>query len=295
MDTLTYELVTLCKRCRTGSFGTQAQRKKQLKLIAEQLKELGYRHMRATSLRTKHIESLVKHWLSTPSKVTHRPITAGTIKNRMSALRWWAERIGRSGVIPNNNSALNIPNRQRISEHNKAFTVTEYQLEKLPVHLQLSLRLQQELGLRREEAAKFIPSVAIKKECVDLKASWTKGKKARSIPITTAAQKALLKDIKSQVDQKVSLILSSMNYAQYKSHRDHFLAKANIRQAHGLRHHYAQQRYIVLTNGLIPPMLCKGEKPKLTEAEQALDLRARLIVSKELGHGRISVTRRYLG
>lgn len=295
MDTLTYDLLTLCKRGRDGSFGTQAQRKKQLKLIAKQLKGLGYRHMRATSLRTKHIDALVKYWLSTPSKVTNKPITTGTIKNRMSALRWWAEKIGRSGVIPNNNSALNIPNRQRVSEHNKAFTVTTHQLEMLPVYLQLSLRLQQEFGLRREEAAKFIPSVAIQKECLDLEASWTKGKKERSIPVTTAAQKVLLKDIKSQVDLKVSLIPSSMNYAQYKSHRDHFLAKANIRQAHGLRHHYAQQRYIVLTNGHIPPMLCKGEKPKLTEAEQALDLRARLTVSKELGHGRISVTRRYLG
>ncbi len=295
MDTLTYDLLNLCKRGRDGSFGTQNQRKKQLKLIAEQLRELGYRHMQATSLRTKHIEALVKYWLSTPSKVTNKPISAGTIKNRMSALRWWAEKIGRPGVIPNNNSALNIPNRQRISEHNKAFTVTAHQLEKLPIHLKLSIRLQQEFGLRREEAAKFIPSVAIKKECVDLKASWTKGKKARSIPITTAAQKTLLKDIKSQADQSASLIPSSMDYAQYKSHRDHYLAKANIRQAHGLRHHYAQQRYIVLTNGLIPPMLCKGEKPKLSEAELALDLRARLIVSKELGHGRISITQRYMG
>jgi len=231
--------------------------------------------MKATSLRTKHIEALVKHWLTTPSKVTHKLLCPGTIKNRMSALRWWAEKIGRSGIIPKDNKSLNTPNRQQVSEHNKAFTVTSNQLEKLPIHLQISIRLQQEFGLRREEAAKFTPSFAVKKDRRVLKASWTKGGKERSIPITTAAQRELLIDIKSQIDQRVSLNPTKMDYAQYKSHRDHYLAKANIRIAHGLRHHYAQQRYIVLTNGLIPPKLCKGERPKLTEAEQALDLPCR--------------------
>lgn len=161
--------------------------------------------------------------------------------------------------------------------------------------MQISIRFQQEFGLRREEAAKFIPAIAVKKDHIALEASWTKGGKARTIPITNAAQKILLRDIKSLVNQKASLIPAVMNYKQYKSHRDHFLARAGIRQAHGLRHHYAQQRYIVLTNGLIPPKLCKGERPKLTEAEQALDLRARLIVSQELGHERIEITRTYLG
>ncbi|GEM_PF-2698049 len=70
---------------------------------------------------------------------------------------------------------------------------------------------------------------------------------------------------------------------------------AGIRQAHGLRYYYAQQRYIVLSNGLMPPMLCDGEKPILTQTEQELDLKARLIVSQELGHDRISVTCNYLG
>ncbi|MFT6371843.1 MAG: integrase [Paraglaciecola sp.] len=295
MDTLTYDLLTLCKRAHDGSYGTQAQRKKQLKLIARQLKEQGFRHMKATSLRAKHVEALVKHWLTTPSEVTHKPIARGTLKNRMSALRWWAEKIGRSGVIPKDNRSLGIPNRQRVSGYNKAFTVTQYQLEKLPNYLQISLLLQQEFGLRREEAAKFIPSIAVKKESIFLQASWTKGGKERSVPITTAAQKELLKDIKSLADQKTSLIPGAMDFAQYKSHRDYHLTKTKIRKAHGLRHHYAQQRYIVLTNGLLPPMICKGERPILTEAEQALDLRARLIVSTELGHGRIDVTIDYLG
>jgi len=73
------------------------------------------------------------------------------------------------------------------------------------------------------------------------------------------------------------------------------LAIAGISKAHGLRHYYAQQRYIILSNGLAPPKLSIGEKTKLTAAEQELNLSARSTVSKELGHTRLDITHIYLG
>ena len=294
MDKLTYELKELCKRNRDGSHGTQAQRIKQLRLFATQLKKAGYRHMGIGSLKTKHVKALVNHWLTQPSEETNKPLSAGTIKNRMAALRWWASKIGKPGVIPRDNSTLGIPNRQRLNDQNKAFKITTRQLKKLPAHLRISIRLQQEFGLRREEAAKFVPAKAIKEDCIELKASWTKGGRARSIPITTIGQRELVKDI-ATLKQNASLLPAEMNYKQYLSHRDHHLAIAGIRHAHGLRHYYAQQRYIVLSNGLIPPKLQEGEMTKLTQAEKTLDLSARQIVSEELGHARIDVTRVYLG
>jgi hypothetical protein len=136
--------------------------------------------------------------------------------------------------------------------------------------------------------------MAIKEDRVELKTSWTKGGRARSMPITTAGQRELLKEI-GALNQNALLIPAKINYRHYLSHRDHHLGIAGIRQAHGLRYYYAQQRYIVLSNGLMPPMLCDGEKPTLTQAEQELDLKARLIVSQVLGHDRISVTCNYLG
>jgi len=294
MDKLTYELKALCKHNRDGSHGTQAQRIKQLKLFAAQLKQLGYRHMCVRSLKAKHVKALVDHWRTKPSSETNKPISAGTIKNRMAALRWWAGKIGKPGVIPKDNSALGIPNRQRISDHNRAFKVTSHQLEKLPIYLRISVRLQQEFGLRREEAAKFVPGKAIKEDHIELKASWTKGGRPRSIPITTAGQRELLKEI-ATLKQNASLVPAKMDYKTYLSHRDHYLAIAGIRKAHGLRHYYAQQRYIVLSKGLTPPKLTSGEEPKLTPAEQALDVSARLTVSQELGHARLDITRVYLG
>lgn len=293
MDKLTYELRALCKQNRDGSHGTQAQRLKQLKLFAKQLKQLGFKHMGMRSLKTKHVKELVANWLCKPSKQTNKPISSATIKNRMAALRWWAGKIGKPGVIPKNNKDLGIPNRQRLSGHNKAFTVTKHQLKNLPSYLSISIRLQQEFGLRREEAAKFVPAIAVQDNQIELKASWTKGGRRRTIPITTAGQRALLKDI-AELKQNASLIPAKMEFKQYISHRDHHLAKVNIRQAHGLRHHYAQQRYITLSNGLTPPILQEGLPVKLTPADQALDAGARLIVANELGHARISVTRDYL-
>jgi hypothetical protein len=54
----------LCKVNRDGSFSTQATRKRILNRIANQLYELGYKHMQAKSLKPKHVEALVSLWRS---------------------------------------------------------------------------------------------------------------------------------------------------------------------------------------------------------------------------------------
>ena len=63
MRRLNYQLKQLCKQNRDGSYGTQVQRERVLTLIANQLHELGFRQMHAKSLKPKHVEALVKHWL----------------------------------------------------------------------------------------------------------------------------------------------------------------------------------------------------------------------------------------
>ncbi len=146
--------------------------------------------------------------------------------------------------------------------------------------------------MRREEAAKFVPAKAVKEDRIELKPSWTKGGRSRSIPITTVGQRELIKDIVT-LKQHASLIPAKMDYKQCLSHRDHYLAIAGIRKAHGLRHYYAQQRYIALSKGLSPPKL-QDKRIALTPVEQALDISARLILSQKLGHARIDITRTYL-
>ena len=212
----------------------------------------------------------------------------------MANLRWWASKINKANVVPRTNKELGIEDRQRLPLTDKAFTLSETQIKDLPIYFRLSIRLQQEFGLRREEAAKFNYAKAEVKDHIRLLASWTKGGKERTVPILTKEQKTLLKEIKDYAP-KSSLIPEHMNFARYLWHRKYVLATAQIPATHGLRHHYAQQRYIALTNGMLPPRMGGRLHSKLTDDKKELDIQARLIVSSELGHGRLDIVRTYLG
>jgi hypothetical protein len=113
MDNLTYELRALCRRNRDGSHATQADRITILTLVSRQLLEAGFRRMQATSLKRKHVEALLERWLA-------EGLSPGTIKNRMAALRWWAQKVGNAGAIPADNAALGVPDRRFVTNDNKA-------------------------------------------------------------------------------------------------------------------------------------------------------------------------------
>jgi hypothetical protein len=49
MRDLNYQLKTLCRNNRDGSYATQAQRQRMLDLVANQLHELGFQQMSAQS------------------------------------------------------------------------------------------------------------------------------------------------------------------------------------------------------------------------------------------------------
>jgi site-specific recombinase XerC len=186
MRDLNYQLKTLCRNNRDGSYATQAQRQSMLELMANQLHDLGFRQMSAQSLKPKHVEALIKQWQD-----AH--LAVATIKNRMTALRWWAAKVNRQNVIARANEHYGIPDRQFVTNISKALSVSAEVLAGIKdVHVRMSLELQQAFGLRREEAIKFIPAYADKGDHLTLKASWTKGGKARDIPIRTEAQREVL-------------------------------------------------------------------------------------------------------
>ena len=113
MDDLSYTLRQLCQHNRDGSHATQADRQRSLTLMAHQLKEAGFRQMRATSLKGKHVDVLLRRWQA-------EGLSAGTRKNRLAHLRWWAEKVGKAGILPADNTKLGIPERHSVSEENKA-------------------------------------------------------------------------------------------------------------------------------------------------------------------------------
>src|SRR5262245_5260859 len=91
-------------------------RQRMLTLASRQLREAGFRQMRATSLKGRHVDALLTRWKA-------EKLSAGTLKNRMAHLRWWAEKVGRSGIIPADNVQLAIPERRFVTNEDKGRTL----------------------------------------------------------------------------------------------------------------------------------------------------------------------------
>ena len=287
MRDLNYQLKQLCKRNRDGSYSTQANRARILNQIANQLQEMGYRRMTTRSLKPKHVDALVKRWLS-------EGMAAGTIKNRMNCLRWWAAKVDRRNVIARSNEFYGIPDRQFVSQHSKAVVVGNDALSSVKdEHVRMTLELQRAFGLRREEAIKFIPAYADQGDHVRLKASWTKGGKTRIVPVLTQEQRAVLNRAHRLVGSG-SLIPPKKTYIQQLRTYERHTTQAGLSKLHGLRHAYAQSRYQALT-GWACPAAGGPIANSLSIEQRQQDHQARLTISRELGHAREQISAVYLG
>jgi integrase len=176
----------------------------------------------------------------------------------------------------------------------KAKVINDTKLEKIfDPYVRLSIRLQAAFGLRREEAIKFSPGYAIQDDHIKLKASWTKGGRARTVPIRTDEQRQLLEEVET-LAKGGALIPPERNYVEQLHRYERQLRNAGLTKLHGLRHAYAQRRYGELT-GWQSPVAGGPATKSLSEEQRALDRGARETISRELGHDRISISAVYLG
>ena len=244
--------------------------------------------MNAHSLKPKHVETLVERWLA-------ENLASGTIKNRMSALRWWAQKIGKENVIARTNTAYAIADRVFVTNVSKARDRDPRQLSRIQdLRIRISLRLQALFGLRREESIKIIPAWADRGDSLVLKDSWTKGGRPREIPIRTREQRQLLEEAKAIAEGKSLVAPGYTTYRAYLRHFHNQCARAGIYAFHGHRHGYAQTRYQELTGWPCPARGGPGSRDFSPE-KRSIDLQARLTISHELGHNRESITAVYLG
>ena len=106
------------------------------------------------SLKPKHVEALVERWKA-------EGLCTGTLKNRMTELRWWAEKIGKPNVVARSNDDYGIADRQYVTNVSKARELTSGDLAKVTdPYTRMSLQLQAAFGLRREESIKIQPAWA---------------------------------------------------------------------------------------------------------------------------------------
>ena len=99
MRDLNYSMKQVCNRNRDGSHATRSNRERMLDLVATQINLMGYRDAKTVqNLKPKHVHQLVEKWQK-------EGITVGTIKNRMSYMRWLAEKTGNTILVKPTNEA----------------------------------------------------------------------------------------------------------------------------------------------------------------------------------------------
>lgn len=279
-------LINILKHNRDGSFATQASRGQILMCFAEDLTSLGYRLDNVYGLKQKHIIATVKYW-------QQKQLSVSTIKNRLAALRNLCNKINKATIIPTNDS-LDIGRRQYTPKINRAIFNPDFSKISNP-HIYISLQLQRLFGLRREEALKIKPFLADKGDKLELQPAWCKGGRGRFIPIRTEEQRYWINCAKKIAEvPSNSLIPENKSYIRHRHVYDKQVIRAGLRNLHGLRHAYAQQRYKEMTGWEAP--INGGPKLKeLTPEQRKIDLHARMILTEELGHSREQITVNYLG
>jgi site-specific recombinase XerC len=289
MRDLVYELKQLAERHREGSFATQADRKTMLLHMGEQLVVLGYKDLHAVDLKGRHVNKLLARW-------TTNGLAPSTIKNRMSVLRWWARHVDNPGALKTDNAAYGIPQRETVARVSKAKELPVDALVKVrDRHVRMSLVLQRVFGLRREEAIKLKPWQADRGDRLVLQASWTKGGRAREVPIRTLDQREALDKAKDLAQGKTaSLIPADKTYIEQLHRYESQTTRAGLHKLHGLRHAYAQDRFLELTGFACPAAGGPGRE-QLTPVQREADYDARVLISDELGHCREAITAAYLG
>ena len=286
MRDLNFDLKRLQAARDDGSHGTRKARSYALAQIANTLHDLGFKGLRATGLKRKHAVALVKEWKRQGRSV-------GTMKNRTAHLRWWAERIGRQGVVPTN-GALGIANREYVTNEDRSVVLDPDKLALVgDEHVVMALRLEAEFGLRREEAIKFTPSRDDRGDRIRLKGSTTKGGRPRDVPVLKESQRKLLDEAR-RLAGGGSLIPSDRSYRQQLKVYEDQTRAAGLYRMHGLRHGYAQRRYEEIT-GWKSPAAGGPSRRTLTGARRRIDAAARGTIARELGHERRGVVGVYIG
>jgi len=203
-----------------------------------------------------------------------------------------------------------LPNRTGIADQEHSVTQEQHNkaLETLSPRLSAQLELQRTMGLRFKESclldAKSTLAHAEKTGVIKI-TQGTKGGRERVFQVNNLNQIEALKKAATIQGQNRSMIPTQLSWKQYQNQCNREIKKTGIK-FHGERHHYANQRYEVLT-GVKSPVgaqlahgiphlkhLAQQRNITLTEAKQ-VDQSARLQIARELGHERIEITNNYLG
>lgn len=304
----TFNLTRLLKENRTGSRATQDARIDTVSAFVNTLDREGFsRDIRKRDYRIqeRHVARAVRAWQRFGA------VSDRTIENRLAHLRSMARWQGTPGLLRSNREYLTDREQRREGPvESKAIDPSTVNPEAARTPFaQASLYLQKEFGLRRAEALKIQPWRSGDPETAThlvLHRSACKGGRPREILIRTEAQREAFR-FAADVAQGGSLIPPGLKYAgKGESWRDEYRKEAALAglpdgASHGLRHAYAQARYVGLTaelsggEGWKAPVNGGPWRSEMTPEDAAVDRLARQVVAEELGHGKARRASAYLG
>jgi hypothetical protein len=110
MRPLNYDFRALCRRHPHGDAATRTDRERVLHLVAYQLHQMGFEDLRAEDLEPEHVSELVMRWLG-------EGLVVGTLKNRLTTLRWLAREgtPARKGKLAPSEAASRV--KRYLAEH----------------------------------------------------------------------------------------------------------------------------------------------------------------------------------
>ena len=295
MNELEHDITVICRRVKSGGYATRKDRQTMLMRFAHRV-GLQFRNLRLSNIASKHIAWYVDILTTEISETTGRPLGTGSQKNMLAAVRWLLEQSGKSNLLPARNETLGIAQRVYVTNVSRAIYVDDDLIAEIERHCAwaaASIRLTREFGLRIEESLKVILATADCGDHLRLQGSWCKGGVPRNIPLRTTRQREALNVARALVGEGSMIPLGT----DYVTHRDACRRLFNafgIHRNHGLRHAYAHARYRDLTGEDCPAsggLLVHD----MTDEQYRRDRAARYSISREMGHGRVSVVSVYLG
>jgi site-specific recombinase XerD len=268
-----------------------------------ELRQMGFKLLKAESLRDNHIKALVNYWMQ-------EEFSASTIQNRLAHFRSLSKWIGKPGMVRSTMSYVDEANRHRVrrtvaaqvnlSWKGKGIDATEVikEAELRDKYTALYLRLMHAFGLRLREAICLRPIVDVGDNGDFLSVrDGTKGGRHRIVRIETDYQRETLSLAAAMSQSKNKRIIPAHRTLEQAYQRTRYqMRKLGLTReglgvtAHGLRHQYAQSRYEQIAG--IPSPICGGNPAQI---DRDTHLHACYDVMQQLGHSRVDVAASYYG
>ena len=252
------------------------------------------------SLKTKHIDFLIQHWVSKGNG-------KGTIENKIGYLQAFLGWLGKSSIIKSPDdypSVKLLPKRSGIALVDKSWKGASIDSEKMikavamsDAHIGVQLLLQITFAVRKQESMllrPFDPLLMRNGERWISICHGTKGGRPREIMVTHDEIEVLEFAKKYVNDSTGSTIPRGYSLETWKSHyayvmRTHGLTKNGLGvTSHGLRHEKLQGLYELIT-GFPSPVRggAKPDAPLMSKAKQRL--------TEHAGHSMPSKSNAYIG